>query len=330
MTLTKHSIFPISFLNSLHCPSQGSILVIEEEQIQFNYGVRGHSPSINVPLENLLGIHYSILMPNWLQQGGTPMVSRANPGQHVELRVGFSNGTKSWEETANVMTCMSNVLVPAGYACTVHKSWIELSSGFIIQPRFVSFQPLEKGGARTVTTIEVTHPAGVPVGVFEFQHSTGDSVENSIIKGFEAWTQSDLPVFIDALRHKPEQCTYLQIAPSSASSTFPAKRRVVLGPVAHLVTGPSDNKEDAHPFCPCCLFTKTGPIWKEKISASAFYGVRLFAMRGPDGTPGADCRINGEDWDAGKAALVEYVNSWPDRGVEFRKQYIILQNQPNP
>jgi len=49
-------------------------------------------------------------------------------------------------------------------------------------------------------------------------------------------------------------------------------------------------------------------------------------MRGPEGESGADCRINGLDWEEGKRALVKYVNTWPDLGVEFRKQYIVLQN----
>jgi hypothetical protein len=57
-------------------------------------------------------------------------------------------------------------------------------------------------------------------------------------------------------------------------------------------------------------------------------GVRLFAMRGADGAAEADCRLNGEDWEAGKAALIKYVESWPDLGVEFRKQYVIIQDQP--
>jgi Family of unknown function (DUF6348) len=266
-------------------------------------------------------------MPNWLRQGGTPITSRANPGKHLELRVAFANGAKNWEETADIMKCMNNVLAQAGHDCTVHKSWIELNSGFIIQPRFVSLQPREKA-VQTVTTIEVTHPAGIPVGVFEFQHSAGDTLENSIVKGFDAWIKADLPVFEDALRDEPEHCTYLQINPSSRTSTLQAKRRVVLGPVSHLVTRPAENKDDEHPFCPCCLFTNAGSVWKEKIEASAFYGARLFAMRGPDGEASADCRINGEDWDEGKAALVDYVKTWPDRGVEFRKQYIVLQNQP--
>jgi hypothetical protein len=64
---------------------------------------------------------------------------------------------------------------------------------------------------------------------------------------------------------------------------------------------------------------------KPIIKDSRFYGIRLFAMRRQDGAAGADCRLNGEDWEPGKNALIDYVNLWPDRGVEFRKQYVILQ-----
>jgi hypothetical protein len=65
---------------------------------------------------------------------------------------------------------------------------------------------------------------------------------------------------------------------------------------------------------------------EEKISDGGFYGIRLFAMRGSEGESEADCRVNGLDWEEGKQALVKYVNTWPDLGVEFRKQYIVLQN----
>ena len=67
---------------------------------------------------------------------------------------------------------------------------------------------------------------------------------------------------------------------------------------------------------------------KPMIWDGRFHGIRLFALRGPDGVAGADCRVNGEDWEPGKNALIKYVSSWPNRGVEFRKQYVILQNQP--
>jgi hypothetical protein len=265
-------------------------------------------------------------MSDWLKEGASPTTCKANPGQHIEFRVALTNGVKKWQEEENVLRCMGDVLVPAAHSCTVGKSWIELEGGFIVQPRFLSLQPLEKGGVQTVTTVEVSHSAAIPAGVFEFQHSSGDNARDSIVKGFDAWMKGDLPVFLDAVRQRPQSCTYLQIDPGSKSPGACGKRRVVLGPVAHLVTRPAQNPQEAHPFCPCCLFTKTGDIWKEKISGAGFYGIRLFAMKDPNHDPGADCRVNGEDWEAGKAALVEYIKSWPDRGVEYRKQYIIIQD----
>jgi hypothetical protein len=220
---------------------------------------------------------------------------------------------------------MTEALKRGGHSFTPHESWLELEGGFTILPRFVSLQPLDQGGVQTVTTIEVSNPDGIPPGVFEFQHSAGENVQDSFVKGFESWMQTDLPVFVDALRQQPKQCMHLQMElPGGAG-----KRRVVLGPVAHLLPQPVRERKaqqpEEHPFCPCCLFTNTGEIWKEKISDGGFYGVRLFAMRGAEGESEADCRINGVDWEEGKRALVQYVNTWPDLGVEFRKQYIVLQ-----
>ncbi len=34
--------------------------------------------------------------------------------------------------------------------------------------------------------------------------------------------------------------------------------------------------------------------------------------------------MNGEDFEPGKAALRKYAATWPDRGVEFRKQYVVV------
>jgi hypothetical protein len=35
--------------------------------------------------------------------------------------------------------------------------------------------------------------------------------------------------------------------------------------------------------------------------------------------------VNGEDFEPGRAALAKWVEKWPSRGFEFRKQYVILQ-----
>ncbi len=58
-------------------------------------------------------------------------------------------------------------------------------------------------------------------------------------------------------------------------------------------------------------------------------------MRDESGAPGADCRINGEDYEPGMEALRAYVATWPGAGVEYRKQYVFLHtsnhvSRPDP
>jgi len=258
----------------------------------------------------------------------TPTTSQANPGRGIKLSLAFTNAQRTRTEEVNLVSCMAEVLRFGGYSITVGKSWVQLhESELVLQPGIVSFKPLQPSGVQTVTTIEVSREGSIPAGVFEFQHSTGDDTQQSITKGFEAWMQMDLPVFLDALRPKPKLCTFLQFEQAAAGEAPGKKARVVLGPVSHLVSRPAESQAEEHPFCPCCLFTACADVMKPKILDGQFYGIRLFALRGPDGNPGADCRLNGENWEPGKSALLEYVKSWPERGVEFRKQYLIMQTQ---
>jgi hypothetical protein len=267
-------------------------------------------------------------MFDWLKHNDPPVICKANPGKGIKVSVAFTNGARTWSEDIEVIPSLAAVLKSGGYPPSVRKSWIELDSGLIIQPQIVSIRPIQKG-VQTVTTIEVSHPDKIPAGVFEFQHAAGDSAQQSIAKGFENWMQIDLPVFMDALQQKAQHCMLLQFDLPAEGSAPPRKRRVVLGPVSHLVKPQPTGASDPHPFCPCCLFTNTAAVMKPKVSDTFFYGIRLFAMRNPDRVAEADCRLNGEDWAPGKQALIEYVKSWPDRGVEFRKQYVVVQNQPD-
>ena len=88
---------------------------------------------------------------------------------------------------------------------------------------------------------------------------------------------------------------------------------------------PEDTSEE-HPFCPCCLLTKSFEAFRELIEGNGFYGLRLFAARDAEGELQADCRVNGDDWDKGAQALREYARTWPEAGYEFRKQYVVLQS----
>jgi hypothetical protein len=194
---------------------------------------------------------------------------------------------------------------------------------------------------RTVTTIEVIHPEVVPRGVFEYQHGWGDSVEASISTGFDHWARSDLVPLLDALKPTPESCMVLGNPFPGRDGQVTRPRRAILGPVLHMVANqarsqPEDDGRPAvggtgdeeHPFCPCCLLTRSFAAFEELFEDDAFHGIRLYAARAPDGSPMADCRVDGHNWEPGAQALREYVKTWPGAGFESRKQYVILQNSP--
>ena len=268
-----------------------------------------------------------------------PKPLSSNPGIGVSGKVAFSNAERNWTERFDVVASLASVLKEEGHAIQKEESWlVHKDSGFILIPQLASFQPSDKGGVRTTTTIQTHHPALVPDGVFEYQHSNGDSIVDSIRNGFDQWTQTDLVTLVDALLPKPKTCTTLNM-------TFPEKegkpaysRRAVLGPVAHFVQNPQihakrepgstgnvlGNQCESHEFCPCCLLSNSIETFKELIEGAGFYALRLFASRDGNETPQADCRVNGEDWEKGADALRKYVTTWPGTGIEFRKQSAVL------
>ena len=194
-------------------------------------------------------------------------------------------------------------------------------SGFIIAPVFLDSQP-STTLVRAKTAVTVSHPELIPGGVFEYQHAFATTLEGAIREGLDQWVQLDFVVFLDALRDAPERCQAFDITVQRPDGPH-LHRRAVLGPVGHM--GGRDN--DEHPFCSCCFLTNTFEAFKPAVESGAFYGIRMFAAHNENGGSQADCRINGQDWETGKKALLSYADTWPPAGLEFRKQYIILQTR---
>ncbi len=254
----------------------------------------------------------------------------AKPTEFVRGSIDFSRGDRSWTETFDVVESMVRVLTQRGYFTTREGDAVRLdTSDLVVTPVMVSFQPLddENGGSRTTTITTVRHAAFGDAHVFEFQHSTGASVTESIDAGFDQWAQIDLVVLLDALLDKPEHCTAMEMSFPATADTPARHRRVILGPTGHLAQHPPESTDEEHPFCPCCLLTRSIDAFKPLIEQDAFFAVRLFAMRDPNDEAAADCRVNGEDYELGKKGLINYVKTWPGFGMEFRKQYIVIQSR---
>jgi hypothetical protein len=257
-----------------------------------------------------------------------PPTCTGNPGSGTSGRVAFSNSERNWMESFDLMRIATDVLMARGHALVAHESWIELD-GFVLQPLLAELTPLEDGGVRTTTTMDVRHPTLVPDGLFEYQHATGDDTVQSLAKGLENWADADLPVLLDALRAKPETCTVLEM-------TFPAKdglpartRRALLGGVTAYAKDPraevtACGPDGEHSFCGCCLLTRNFEAFRQYVEADRPYGIRFYAARSAEEKALADCRINGEDYEPGMESLRAYVATWPGTGFEFRKQFVFI------
>lgn len=256
----------------------------------------------------------------------------ANPGYRGPIRLAFANSERQWEEQADLVALLVEAMEQHGYPALAQEgTWVEhKESGYQLLPQIVNFQPLDQGGIRTVTTVQVHHPTLVPGGIFEYQHSSGDDTQAAIRQGFEQWVQTDFIPLLDTTLPRGESCMHLMLTLPETESRPKRTRRATLGPIAHYQsTPPANESEEEHPFCPCCLLTRSFLAFKDLLEGDEFFGIRLFALRDHDGVPGADCRVNGEDYEVGAEALKEYANGWPAAGYEFRKQYVIIQTVEN-
>jgi hypothetical protein len=236
----------------------------------------------------------------------------------------------------DVVQLAALVLEKRGHTVTRREPWLDhRDTEFSFRPRLIELHQLKKGGFRSVTTITTTHPKFAPDGIFEFQHATGDSAIEAVCRGFDDWTQTDFPVLVDAERGKAEHCATFELTYPPREDLAPLNRRALLGPIVHFVSHSSGaapiesgSKEEDHSFCPCCLLTNTFEALRPLVEGDGFFGIRLVAVRDETGSPQADCRVNGEDWEVGAQALRDYVNRWPQSGYELRKQYVVLQDIP--
>jgi hypothetical protein len=266
-------------------------------------------------------------MLGWLRTPVPPPISPANPGRGHEFEAVFDDAAPPRRELVNLLALLAGSLSRHRHAVRVRKSWLELGE-LRLAPQIVAFEP-QASGVRTSTTIQVAHAKWSPPGFFEYQHAVGENLIAALRSGFQSWIELDLPVLLDALQPDARHCMRMNLrlpdAASADSSGPDLHRSVVLGPVAHFAEHGDVVVEGEHVFCPCCLLTQSieafAPILQDR---SGMHAIRLFAARQGAGANVADCRINGEDYEPGQAALLRYVDTWPDRGIEYRKQLVLM------
>jgi len=255
-----------------------------------------------------------------------PRPAKENPGRGHNVRVDFSNAQRKWEESVDLANLLATTLKGTGYKAVCIDDAVELDD-FLLLPQVVSVEPMENSGVKTSTTIHVAHASLPRGGVFEYQSSSGTDLQESFVTGFKGWADLDLPVFLDSLQARATLCMVAEAQPGSEpSAPLPKDRRVLFGPPSQMVQNTAPVADD-HEFCPCCLFTRSIGAFDELLRGEDFYGVRLFVSRDTQGVIRADCRVNGVEHSAGAEALIRYAQSWPDRGYEYRKQYVGIQTR---
>ena len=204
---------------------------------------------------------------------------------------------------------------------------VTLSNGLRLEPFLMVCEQASKHRFQTTTVIEVSHPRLFPNPLFEYQHASGTSQHDALGKGFASWASMDLVTLIDACQTTLENCAVLEVSYAQSDDEAVYRRQVLLGPMAHFQQYPPRALEE-HEFCPCCLFSNSMSAFSELLQSRDFLGVRLYASRDADGNCEADCRVNGHDFPAAVQLLCDYANLWPDAGMEFRKQYVVIRNKP--
>jgi hypothetical protein len=215
-----------------------------------------------------------------------------------------------------------------GFMCREAADGIVMDNGLVFTLEYLESQPIGENALRTVSKVCCKHPVYFPEGLYEFQHASGGTEVEALLKGFRSWAQTDLATLVDSICDEGASSLVMEI-PQDPD----LQRKVFMGPYVHHVTvvpAAEECGDQRHEFCPCCLFTNSIEAFREHLADQAFFGIRLYACRDDDGMLAADCRVNGEDFPAGAELLKKYAATWPPRGLEFRKQYVVIRNAGKP
>jgi hypothetical protein len=229
-----------------------------------------------------------------------------------------------------LLPLLHQVLLGRDIACTVEGHELVLDSGLRLSPHAIGADPRDNGGWQISSVIEARHPELFADGLFEYQHAAGDSQEEATLSGFENWVRVDLATLQAAIgADDAPELQMLTLRYGAEETGTPLARAVVLGPLAHYRSEPANDAaacgEDDHGSCPCCLFNQSVDAFNDLLKTRQFLGIRLFASRDADGQCEADCRVNGHDFPAALPLLRAYAARWPQAGLEFRKQYVVVR-----
>jgi hypothetical protein len=125
----------------------------------------------------------------------------AIPGIGSVASWSFTDGERIWQEPMNLLKTIERLLTECGRSLRMEGPVIvDIESQLSLRPLLHTMQPVHQNGVRTSTTIEIKHPTLILSPVFEYQHSAGPSLEESLMAGFR---QVVRPRLHHACRRRP-------------------------------------------------------------------------------------------------------------------------------
>lgn len=243
-------------------------------------------------------------------------------------RLAFDQVWQATPHQADLADSLSHALKAATITHQNESDGLILANGLQIKLQAHESQQINPQKWRVSVRIQVRHPSAFVNILGDYQHALGANEAAALVEAWQQWLTQDYPVLDDLTKAQPVSCTLIDLstqADSAVTQTSHLKRQVLLGPVAHLKSKETEIIEE-HPFCPCCFFTASLQSLHELLQESTCYGIRFFVARDANGKISMDCRVNGEPFAAAQPLLEDYAASWPDRGLEFRKQFIVIRN----
>jgi Family of unknown function (DUF6348) len=222
---------------------------------------------------------------------------------------------------------LARVLSEAGFDARASREEVLLPSGLRLRAALLENRPLADGRVASASRIVAFHDRLFPEGLPELQHAVGANAELACAAALAAWSQRVLPALEDAVRPKVRDCALLAVKFPARGDGAPRVHQVLLGPVMRTGSAPGETAEEDEP-CPACMLTRMQDALRERVRAEGYTGIGLMAGRDAAGNLIADCRVNGERFAEGVARLIAYAQSWTERGVEFREQYVIMRPAP--
>jgi hypothetical protein len=240
----------------------------------------------------------------------------------------IANTSARVDNAPTVLDIFTQALQAEGCTWRVEDGEVILPNGLTASVEYLESQPIGENAVRTTSKINCKHAIHFPRGIFEFQHASSSSEQESLLSGFRTWAQTDFATLNDAVANANETCLVMEMCWQPKDSDAGLKRKIFMGPYIHSAAEPvvtESCEDECHDFCPCCLFTKSFEAFETQLHSHEFFGMRLYAARYADGTVVADCRVNGEEYPMGAEHLKKYAETWPHRGLEIRKQYVAIR-----